>query len=264
MIPKKIHYVWIGDKTKPDFVLECINTWKKYLPDYEIVEWNNERIKSIKNNYMWEAIKNKKWAFASDYIRLYALYHEGGLYLDTDVEITHSFDSFLALDFITSHELYDNNVLPITSAVIGVSKKHHIISDLLSIYNNLKFEKESGFDLTPNTIRISNYFNKNLNIHPPYDPNNEIKISEKEIIFPYYYFCSPKKNNKNYAIHHFTGSWLPSHSRKDKLSLFNKIIFSRFIKIRDFGQPELKSNEKIICSLKISKLKRYVIILKNR
>ncbi|MCT0090508.1 glycosyltransferase, partial [Proteus mirabilis] len=79
--------------------LECIDTWKKYLPDYQIIEWNNESIKEIKNNYMEEAIKNKKWAFASDYIRLHALYNEGGIYLDTDIEVTNSFNEFLELDF---------------------------------------------------------------------------------------------------------------------------------------------------------------------
>ncbi|MDE9567382.1 glycosyltransferase, partial [Xenorhabdus bovienii] len=73
MIPKKIHYVWVGDKPKTKFVLVCIDTWKKFLPDYEIIEWNNENVKNIKNNYMEEAFINKKWAFVSDYIRLYAL-----------------------------------------------------------------------------------------------------------------------------------------------------------------------------------------------
>ncbi|EPJ3241864.1 glycosyltransferase family 32 protein, partial [Proteus mirabilis] len=169
MIPKKIHYVWIGDKPKPKFVLECIDTWKKYLPDYQIIEWNNESIKDIKNNYMEEAIKNKKWAFASDYIRLHALYNEGGIYLDTDIEVTNSFNEFLELDFFTCHELYDNEVLPITSAVIGSKKNGDIIKDLLDIYMNIKFQNGTNLDLTPNTARITNYFKFKFNIQPPYN-----------------------------------------------------------------------------------------------
>ncbi len=111
MIPKKIHYVWIGDKQKPKFVLDCINTWKEFLSDYEIIEWNNESIKKISNNYMSEAILNKKWAFASDYIRLYALYNEGGIYLDTDVEITRSLDQFLSLNFLAVMKKVMNIIL---------------------------------------------------------------------------------------------------------------------------------------------------------
>ncbi|EKT54174.1 glycosyltransferase family 32 protein [Providencia burhodogranariea] len=103
MIPKIIHYIWVGDNQKPQFVLDCIATWKKYLPDYEIMEWGNECLKIIDNAYAHEAYENKKWAFVSDYIRLYALYKHGGIYLDTDVEVTKNFDDFLALDFFSGY-----------------------------------------------------------------------------------------------------------------------------------------------------------------
>ncbi|MEN7470513.1 glycosyltransferase family 32 protein, partial [Providencia stuartii] len=90
MIPKIIHYIWVGNNPKPQFVLDCIETWKQHLPDYEIMEWGNDCLETINNTYVNEAIKNKKWAFASDYIRLYALYNYGGIYLDSDVEVTQS------------------------------------------------------------------------------------------------------------------------------------------------------------------------------
>lgn len=100
MIPKKIHYIWLGDKPKTDLVLKCIASWEKLLPDYEIIEWDDNDLKNINNDYVSEAISAKKWAFASDYLRLYALYHHGGIYLDTDVQITNSLNPFLHHDFL--------------------------------------------------------------------------------------------------------------------------------------------------------------------
>ena len=81
MIPKIIHYVWVGGKSKSELILKCIDSWKKYCPDYEMKEWNDEAIASIDNRYMREALEAKKYAFASDYIRLYALKNEGAFTL---------------------------------------------------------------------------------------------------------------------------------------------------------------------------------------
>lgn len=119
MIPKKIHYVWVGDKPKPELVLKCIASWKKHLPDYEIIEWGNDFLNTINNKYVQEATLAKKWAFVSDYIRLYALYHQGGIYLDTDVIVKANLDQFLTHDFFTSYEIYHSTILPMMTAVIG-------------------------------------------------------------------------------------------------------------------------------------------------
>ena len=158
-IPKKIHYVWVGTKEKPKLVIDCINSWKMILPDYEIIEWNNNSLQNIKNDYVSEAYKNKKWAFVSDYLRLYALYHEGGIYLDSDVEITQKIDQFLHLDFFSGYEVYGENkrFFPIT-ALMAAQKQNDIIKDLLDEYSNIHFETKAGLDLTPNTFRISEYF----------------------------------------------------------------------------------------------------------
>ena len=92
MIPKKIHYCWVGGAPKPESVLVCINSWKKYCPDYEIIEWNETNYDFTKNKYMQQAYENKKWGFVPDYARLDIIYEHGGIYLDTDVEIIKSFD----------------------------------------------------------------------------------------------------------------------------------------------------------------------------
>ena len=101
MIPKIIHFVWVGDQPKSDLVLKCIATWKKYLPDYEIVEWGNDAFTKIENIYAQQAYENKKWAFVSDYLRLHALKYFGGFYFDTDLEITSDISEFRALDFVS-------------------------------------------------------------------------------------------------------------------------------------------------------------------
>lgn len=263
MIPKKIHYVWVGDKPKPQFVLDCIETWKRLLPDYDIFEWGNESIKHIKNKYMLEAIHQRKWAFASDYIRLYALYHEGGIYLDTDVEVTNNLDDFLHLDFFSCYEKSEG-YYPVTSAVMGAQKQDSMIGDLLKLYEDAKFETDQGLNLETNIIKITNYIQHQFGLLPPYDGTQTTQLNERTIIFPSHYFCTPELNKENFAIHHFNGSWLPSHTRKDKLTLFNKLIFSRFVKIRDKGEPELTSKEKLILSLPLSKTKSYALILKKQ
>ena len=130
MIPKKIHYVWVGNQPKSKLVKACIKSWKKYCSDYEIIEWNNDALMNIDNQYVREAFEEKKWAFVSDYLRLYALKTQGGFYCDADLEITNLLDEFLNLDFVTGYENYKGNIAPIT-ALMGASKDNKIITDLL-------------------------------------------------------------------------------------------------------------------------------------
>jgi mannosyltransferase OCH1-like enzyme len=123
-IPKIIHYVWLGGKAKPDYLIKNLESWKKYCPDYEIKEWNETNFDLSSNRYLEEAIKMKKWAFASDYIRLAVLYNEGGIYLDTDVEILKPLDKFLRHDFFTNFE----NLAMICFAVTGTVKGGKIVA----------------------------------------------------------------------------------------------------------------------------------------
>jgi len=263
LIPKIIHYVWVGNNPKPQFVLDCIDTWKKHLPDYEIMEWGNDCLDEINNTYVTEAIKNKKWAFASDYIRLYALYNYGGIYLDSDVEVTQSFDRFLNLSFFSGYEQYDGKYLPITAAM-GSVKGSSVIKGLLSDYDNLNFEVNGELVLEPNTFKISRYFSNEFGLNPPYDGSQESHLAEGVVIYPSYYFCSPEYNKINYSIHHFSGSWLPSHKRKDKLKILNKFIISRFKKSRDQGDYPLSDSEKILLKINFSKIVSYVLISRNK
>ena len=157
MIPKIIHYVWVGDKPKPQSVLKCIESWKKYCPDYEIKEWGNEVLNDIDNAYVKEAFEAKKWAFVSDYIRLLALRKYGGIYLGTDLEITKNLDIFLKNDFFMGYEIYQEK-LGYQTALIGAIKNHKIINDILSQYNNIRFIVNGKMDMTPNPKKFATYF----------------------------------------------------------------------------------------------------------
>ena len=95
MIPKKIHYVWVGGKDKPKDIKKCMKTWLPHLKDYEIIEWNEKNFDINSHPFCKAAYEAKKWAYVSDYIRAYVIYNEGGIYLDTDVLILDNFDKFL-------------------------------------------------------------------------------------------------------------------------------------------------------------------------
>lgn len=258
MIPKIIHYVWVGEKEKPEIVLKCIDSWKKYCPDYEYIEWNNNAVNKIDNLYMKQAFDNKKWAFVSDYLRLYALYQYGGLYFDTDLELTNKLDSFLDLNFFSGYEKYNNNVLPIT-ALMAASRKNKIIKDLLEEYNDIPFIKDDKMDLTTNTSRISLYFKNKFNLKKPYNPNEKVILCEKSVIFPGYFFNYKEDNKENYSIHHYNGSWLEGYSRKIifKFKNYKLVRFHKRKNVKNTLLP-LLHNEKII---KIISVLSYKIVL---
>lgn len=256
MIPKIIHYVWVGDKPKSDLVLKCIDSWKKFCPDYEIIEWGNDKIKDFDNLYLQQAFDNKKWAFVSDYIRLYALKYYGGLYFDTDLEITNSLDKFLNLQFFSGFEDYHGVYSPITSAIMGAVKDQKIICDLLDEYKNIPFIRNGICNQTTNTARITKYFEKNFNVSSPYNPNETIKLTDECIIYPSYYFCVPQNNKQNYSIHHFNGSWLDAYKRTIIFSIGNYRIakFSKRKNEPDAALPLLK-NEIILFQFRFLKYK---------
>lgn len=205
-IPKIIHYVWLGSNEKSSLIKKCMNTWKKYCPDYKFIEWNEQNISEIDSVFLQEALKLKYWAFASDVIRLYALKTYGGIYLDTDVEITSSIDHFLNLNFFGSLEKGNT---PATS-FIGSQKNDPLISKLYEYYIDRHFIINSKPDLTtnPNIFRdiISIEFPDILSIK---DPATKLDLGDSRILFPYYYFSRKRKHFPNYAIHHFSGSWVP-------------------------------------------------------
>ena len=158
-IPKIIHYCWVGNKPKPQEVLNYIESWKKILPDYEIKEWNEENF-DFRNacSYAKEACEEKKWAFVTDYMRLSILYQYGGIYLDTDVELLKRFDELLNQPAFMCYECS----FAVCTAVIGAEKHSKIIGDLLQSYNKRKFRQNDGrLDIMPNSRYIFDYLTNN-------------------------------------------------------------------------------------------------------
>lgn len=154
MIPKKIHYCWFGRGQMPELAKKCIESWKKYLPDYEIKEWNEDNFDLNAYPYVREAYDNRKFAFVTDVVRLYALYTEGGIYMDTDVEVLKSLDGFLHHVAFSGFE--DDHNIP--SGIMASEKGGKWAKDNLDYYVGKHFIKEDGsLDLTTNVITITNY-----------------------------------------------------------------------------------------------------------
>ncbi len=211
MIPKIIHYIWFGHGKKNRLIQECMKSWKKYCPDYEIKEWNEENFDINSNLYVKEAYENKKWAFVSDYVRLYALYNEGGIYLDTDCELLGPINDYLSNNAFSGYESDDY----IPTAIMGAEKSNEWIKSLLDYYDNKSFYNEDGtIDLTTNVITISNLTKEKYNVC--YD-GKIIDIPGVLTIYPKDYFC-PKDGKtgiisftpNTVAIHHFNASWVNS------------------------------------------------------
>lgn len=135
MIPKKIHYIWFGRNPLPELALKCIESWKKYCPDYEIIEWNEDNFDISKNLYAKQAYEAKKWAFVSDYARVKILYKYGGIYLDTDMEILKNIDKLINSQSFTGFEDCKN----IAFGIYGSRPKSEILKMLLDSYDNDRF-----------------------------------------------------------------------------------------------------------------------------
>ena len=134
MIPKKIYYCWFGGKPLPKLAKKCIKSWKKFLPDYEIIECNENNFDLNCCDYVREAYDNKKYAFVTDYVRLYMLYKEGGIYMDTDVEVLKNLDCFLNEKAFSGFE----NEKYVPTGLMASEKGNEIIGELLNYYDNKK------------------------------------------------------------------------------------------------------------------------------
>lgn len=197
MIPKKIHFIWVGGKEKPKDILKCMKTWKKHLKDYEIIEWNEQNFDIHSHPFAEAAYKAKKWAYVSDYIRSYVIYHEGGIYVDTDVLVLDNFDRFLDHRAFVGFERPD---FPFT-AVFGAEKGHPLVKDMLDYYDNLD---SYSFDFkSNNTISVSDILVEKYGCVK----NNEYQVLKEDIaVYPDTILCNP--SSKSVSIHVFNGSWL--------------------------------------------------------
>lgn len=228
MIPKTIHYCWFGRGQKSAVTEKYIASWHKYLPDYQFKEWNEDNFDVSCNQYVKEAYENRKFAFVTDYVRLYALYTEGGIYMDTDVEVTGSYNSFLHHNAFSGFET-DGNV---PTGMMAAEKGSVWAKELLDGYLDRTFVQPDGsFDMRSNTEVITKYMlEKGLVLN-----NKFQEIPNLCAMYPADYFC-PKDHRtglvhfteNTVCIHHFAGSWL----KKSKWSEFRhsaKSLLSRIV-----------------------------------
>lgn len=206
MIPKIIHYCWFGGKPLNKDAERYIKSWRNICPDYMIMEWNETNFDVNAVPYVKEAYDRKKWAFVSDYVRLYALKNFGGIYLDTDVEIKKSLDQFLRnRAFIGAESKYS-----VCTAVIGAEKNAEFIDELLRLYDNLHFVNRKKFDVKPNSQRIFEYLEVKYDYKDSDRPIywNDCTLYPKDYFSPINCYTFKQENTNNtYCIHHFAGTW---------------------------------------------------------
>lgn len=227
MIPKKIHYVWVGGSEKPKEMIRCINTWKKRLKGYEIIEWNENNFDIDSHPFSKNAYKAKKWAFVSDYIRAKVLYEQGGIYLDTDIITLDNFDTLLTDRGFVGFE-NDNYIF---TACFGMEAKHPFMKTILDYYDSVDFEyrKENEMDYVNTKIFSDILIDKyKLKI------NNQEQLLKYGIkVYPDWKLCNP--SNKSISIHVFLGTWIENERnckykivRFVKLRLTNKLLASLY------------------------------------
>ncbi|CAM1350599.1 glycosyltransferase family 32 protein [Tenacibaculum crassostreae] len=213
MIPKIIHYCWFGGNPLPPLAVKCIASWKKYLPEYEIIEWNESNFDLEQYLFAKEALENRKFAFVSDVCRLHALKEIGGVYMDTDVEVLRGLDPFLEKKAFSGFE--NDDFVP--TGIMASEKDGVWVTEMLAYYDGRSFVKEDGeLDTTSNTKIITD-----LMIEKGFVMNNSFQEVEDYIAFyPNDFFCpkSYKTGNielteNSYCIHHFAKSWISPTGR---------------------------------------------------
>lgn len=234
MIPHVIHYFWFGGTPLSKTAEQCIASWRKYLPDYEIKEWNESNFDVNIIPFTAEAYKLKKYAFVSDYARLWVLYQYGGLYLDIDVEVIKSPSSIIEKGpfFGTEKTVAFNNDLYIAAgSLFGVEANMPVIKEMLTVYESSSFEE----------ITINKKFTDKF-IELGWHRKDEISHVSGFTIYPVTYF-SPldwrtKKNRKSkntFCIHWFNGSWTTKKSWLDSVKSYLFKIIPDFLLVKYFN-----------------------------
>lgn len=214
MIPKIIHLCWMSGDPFPSDIQKCIDSWKRILPDYEIWLWDTKRFDLSTSVWVTEAYNKKKYAFCADYIRMYALFNYGGVYLDSDVEVLRSFNDLLTLPYFIGYESKQY----FEAAVIGAEKGNPFIGDVLAYYKDRHFVKENGsldIQIMPEVMmNVTNSKWKRVLINEISDFINDPTIIN---VFPYDWFSPIDSTGKRYVlrvskntycIHHFASAWV--------------------------------------------------------
>lgn len=213
VIPRKAYYVWIGGGQKPEIFNKCYNSWKMYLKDYEIIEINESNFDidyhRKKNKFFNECFEKKMWAYCSDYIRSVVLYENGGIYLDTDMQLLKPIDEYLNYDFFIAYE--SNEYLGV--GLYGAKKNSEILKDLIDFYDNKIYN--TALWTIPKILTT-------IIKEKKFDKDPKVLLLEKEYFYPFGLnetFTPSVITDKTVAIHWWNASW---SNLKNKLFLETK------------------------------------------
>lgn len=229
MIPKTIHYCWFGRGKMPQLAERCMESWNKYLPDYTLQLWNEDTFDVNSVPYVREAYEARKFAFVTDYVRLYVIYHHGGIYMDTDVEVLKSLDDLLHLPAFSGFE----SETEIPTGIMASELSGKWAAQQLQYYDGKHFRRPDGsYDMTTNVEIISGMMAAN-----GFVLKNGYQVYQDCMhMFPQDYFCPKSRSGvitltpNSYCIHHFEGSWQPQRTK------IKKFFFRRVVgpKLTDF------------------------------
>ena len=215
LIPKKIHYIWFGKKPIPDNLQKCIDSWKRYCPDYEIIQWDESNYDISKNDYMKQAYEAGAYGFVPDYARLDILYEHGGIYMDTDVEVVRSLDDLLYQQAFCGVEKWQTINF---GGCSGAVKGHGAVRQLLDNRKNIFFLCEDGSQ----NRTTCGFYDTNVALNNGYIMNGKtqnimgMNIYAYDFFHPYDYMSGQTFQTRNtYTIHWFNGGWMDEGMRKE-------------------------------------------------
>lgn len=232
MIPRIIHYCWFGRGPMPELASKCIESWHRFLPDYEYRLWNEDSFDVNSVPYVKEAYEARKFAFVTDYVRLYALYTEGGIYMDTDVEVLKPYDDLLELSGFTGYE--GSKYLPPVTGTMASEPGNAWVKEQLDSYQGVHFLLPDGsLDTTTNTVRITCIMQAG-----GFVPDGKKQIYKDMHVFPVEYFCPRQTTGEiimtdnTYCDHHFMGSWGDNKKGSPISRLFGPKAMTLLIKLK--------------------------------
>lgn len=239
MIPKIIHYTWFSGEPFPEKVQQCIDSWHRYMPEYEYIFWDAERIKEIDSVWLTECLEKKKWAYAADMVRMYAVYKYGGIYLDTDCMVYKSFDDFLGEPCFIGKEMYIHTGegpmhQNLTSHCFGAEKGNEYIARCCKFYDSRHFvlstDESLPMMLKWNAI-LAPFVQCELAKQIGYNPfpsNQNIQYLKGLTIFPQWYFDARYldiKKKRCYCQHLTLGSWREERLPAVKMTIGYKMFW---------------------------------------
>lgn len=222
MIPKIIHYCWFGGNPLPKLAKKCIKSWKKYCPDYKIIRWDESNFDvSAAPLYVRQAYEAKKWAFVTDYVRLYAMTTYGGIYMDTDVEVVKPLDGFLHHQAFSGFESEKD----IPTGIMASEKDFPLFVEFLKYYDTASFYNEDGrLNMTTNVVIMTDIcLQRGLVQNGQYQEIDDFALYPKDVFCPLTITSGELNATANtFTIHWFNGSWLPKEMKEAKKKKYIK------------------------------------------